>query len=153
MSEPFMTDSEFIKKLGIPHMFYLRFYELEQHLKQKFGYFDNWTIEEDGECNGTVSPEIIEYVRKITMGAIIKIEIVWGEEQSYDGSITDYAGAIYTPIEGEELWVGQCSDCLFLADEEGAIGPIFFPNWYELEGRAEDRHYREEREAHLRGDY
>ena len=150
---PFMTDKEFLKEIsGIPHMFYLRFYELEKHLEEKFGYLEYWEIEIDGECNGTVRPDIAEYVRKATIGAITDIEIGLSGEQSYDGSYSEHIFVIYTAIEGQKFTNEEVVNCLFLADADGALSPLFFPDWFDLEARAEYRHYKEEEEASLKGD-
>jgi len=35
----------------------------------------------------------------------------------------------------------------FMTDEDSAISPLFFPNRYDLEARAEYRHYKEEEDG------
>ena len=136
MTASFMTETEFLEEInGIPHMFHLNFSKLEDHLLEKFGYLEDWEIEIDGEHNGTVRSNIVEYVRKTTLGAITDIEISCSKEKSYDGSYSERSFVVYTTVD-RQFTCEEVVDCLFLADKHGALNPLFFPDWYGLEERA-----------------
>ena len=130
--------TEILRKIDEPpDLYLLSLYELNDHLYKEF-CIEDYAVEVDGELNGELEPEFVKHVAEITKGAIVDVKVEFSDNE------WEY-GFVFITMDGKTAYSDR--SCLFLADEEGAFGETFFPDYQEMEERDYARHYRQEREV------